>query len=79
MDGRGTWRRALARRDVWLRALSVGLPVGLCQVVLNQGDHWLAGAVDRAVVAKTVLTPLVTVCVALVAAAGGRRKDRLGG
>ncbi|MFN3486188.1 MAG: hypothetical protein ACK44W_11995 [Planctomycetota bacterium] len=55
----------------WRRALGVGLPVGLAQAALNQGDQWVRHAVDWTVVAKTVLTPLVSILVAWISAAAG--------
>jgi hypothetical protein len=56
------------RRPVWCRALLVGLSVGAVQVAVNQGDYWLQGNVTAAVVVKSVLSPLITVSVALLSA-----------
>ncbi|MBI2517816.1 MAG: hypothetical protein HYV95_13010 [Opitutae bacterium] len=57
-----------ALRAVWLRAARFSLPVGLLQVAINQGDHWLHGQVTPVVLAKSLLTPLVTYSVALCTA-----------
>lgn len=62
---------AVRRGAAWRWALAVGLPVGLVQATLNQGDLWIRHAVDWTVVAKTVLTPLVSVLVAWISAAAG--------
>jgi hypothetical protein len=59
-------------RSVW-RAAWVGLPVGLVQVMINQGDRWWAHSVDAGVVLKSVLTPLVSMGVAIAAVAAARR------
>ena len=61
--------RALADRRVWRRAAPIGLSVGALQVVLNQGDHWLNHQIDAAVIFKSILSPLVTLGVALASAA----------
>ena len=55
-------------RKTWRQALLLGLPVGLLQVVLNQGDHWWRHQIDAAVVAKTVLSPLLSCSIALASA-----------
>jgi hypothetical protein len=52
-----------------LRACKIGLVVGLVQVAINQGDRWLGLSIDGPVIAKTVLTPLVTLGVAWLSAA----------
>jgi hypothetical protein len=56
-------------KALWGRAALVGLPVGLLQVAINQGDRWIAHSIDAGVVFKSVLTPLVSVAVALAAGA----------
>ncbi len=58
---------------VWGRTLRIGLPVGLLQVCINQGDAWLAGAVTGAVIFKSLLSPAVSCAIAFVSAAGARR------
>jgi hypothetical protein len=63
-----------AVRAVWLRAARISVPVGLLQVALNQGDHWLHGHVTGAILAKTLLTPVVTYSVALVTAVATYRQ-----
>jgi hypothetical protein len=65
-----------AARSIWRRAAWVGLPVGVVQVLINQGDRWWAHSIDAGVVLKSVLTPLVSLGVALAAAAAARRGDR---
>jgi len=45
---------------VWARAAKLGLVVGLIQVLLNQGDHWLRHEVDAVIVAKSILSPLLS-------------------
>ena len=64
------WLEALAQKEVWLRASKVGIPIGLLQAVINQGDVWLSQSVDAAVLTKTIVSPLVTFSVALISAAG---------
>ncbi len=61
---------------VWSRTLSIGLPVGLLQAVINQGDLWLAGAVTGAVVLKTFLSPMVSCAIAFASAATARRSSQ---
>lgn len=56
---RRLWRQALRQRSVWMRAVKLGLTVGLLQAVINQGDHWLSGQVDQRVVLKSVVSPLI--------------------
>jgi len=48
----------------WRRTLLLGLPIGLLQVALNQGDHWWRHQVDAAVVAKSILSPLLSCSIA---------------
>jgi hypothetical protein len=66
------------RRVPWKRAVKLGLTVGLLQVAINQGEFWLRHAVDAAVVFKSVLTPLVTFTVALVAGMDAMREKEKG-
>lgn len=66
---RGSWLAPFAVRSVWLRAARVALPVGLLQDCINQGDFWLRGEFTTPVVTKSLLTPVVTLGVALLAAA----------
>jgi hypothetical protein len=62
------WR---ACRDpaVWLRAARLGLVVGLIQVTLNQGDHWLHGHITAGVIIKSILSPLLSFGIAFASAA----------
>jgi hypothetical protein len=64
-------RYASAGRDpqVWRRTLLLGVPVGLLQAALNQGDHWWQHQVDATVVAKTILCPLLSCSIAFLSAA----------
>ncbi|HYC73033.1 MAG TPA: hypothetical protein VEB66_17615 [Opitutaceae bacterium] len=71
-----SWLAPLARRAVWARAAKVALPVGLLQDCINQGDFWLRGEFTPTVVAKSLLTPVVTLAVALFAAASTYRLIR---
>lgn len=68
-------RRLAAFREpaVWLGAAKVALPIGLLQVCINQGDAWLAGRVTATVLAKSLLTPAVTLAVAVLSAAAAWR------
>ena len=63
------WREALCQTVVWRRSAVVGLPIGMLQAVLNQGDVWLRHEATAGTVAKTILSPLVTFSVALISAA----------
>lgn len=54
---------------VWTRAAKLGLVVGLIQVSLNQGDHWLQGHVTTGVVIKSILSPLLSFGIAFASAA----------
>jgi hypothetical protein len=69
-----TSRLVLASRDprVWRRTLALGLPVGLLQATLNQGDHWWRHEVGPVVVVKTILSPLLSCAIAFVSAAATR-------
>ena len=58
-DKRALWLLALRQRSVWLRALKFGFTAGLLQAAVNQGDFWLRHAVGPAVVAKTIVSPLI--------------------
>jgi hypothetical protein len=58
---------------VWGRTLRIGLPVGLLQVAINQGDAWLSGVITTAVVLKSILSPTVSCAIAFTAASSARR------
>ena len=64
--------RALGEPAVWRRAARLGLVVGLIQVALNQGDHWVRGEVTRLIVLKSVSSIFVAVLVVLLASASTR-------
>jgi len=59
------------RWPVLKRALKVGLSVGLLQAAISQGDLWWKGEVTAGVVAKTILSPLVTFTVVLMTGSKG--------
>lgn len=63
------WRATLARPATWRRGLAIGLPVGLLQVSVNQGDVWLRGAADLTVVVKSLASPMIAVGIAVLSAA----------
>ncbi|HWN93958.1 MAG TPA: hypothetical protein VNT99_02905 [Methylomirabilota bacterium] len=67
---RSLWVQAFRQALVWRRAAAVGLPIGVLQAVINQGDVWLRHEETFATVAKTIVSPLVTFSVALISAAG---------
>ena len=63
------WLQALGQTAVWRRAALFGLPVGILQAVINQGDVWLRHEQTAGTVTKTLVSPLVTFSVALISAA----------
>ncbi|HEY6166509.1 MAG TPA: hypothetical protein VI454_00625 [Verrucomicrobiae bacterium] len=67
-DNRALWVLALRQRSVWLRALRLGLTAGVLQATVNQGDHWLHGPLDRAVMIKSIVSPLIGFTLVLVSA-----------
>lgn len=72
---RSLYWRACLDGHVWRRAAKLGLVVGLIQVALNQGDHWLRHQVDAAVVVKSILSPLLSFSIAFASAASTRVED----
>lgn len=64
----GLYWQVFRHPAVWRRAARLGLVVGLIQVALNQGDHWLRHEVDPAVVVKTILSPLLSFGIAFASA-----------
>jgi len=64
------WRAALRQPGVWRRACTLGLGTGVLQVAVNQGDFWIRHAVDGAVIAKTIASPLIAVGLVLFSSAG---------
>ena len=66
---RAYYWQALRTRAVWARAARLGLVVGLLQASLNQGDHWLHDEVTGLIVLKTILSPLLSLGIALASAA----------
>lgn len=66
---RALWAQAFRQPSVWRRAVRLGLSVGLLQATINQGDHWLSGAVDGTVLLKSIVSPLIGFTLVLVSAA----------
>lgn len=66
---RALWRQAFGQRSVWMRAVKLGLTVGFLQAAINQGDHWLGQAVDRTVLLKSIVSPLIGFTLVLFSAA----------
>lgn len=62
------WQKALSDKNVWQRSLRLGLPVGLLQIVINQGDVLLHGAWTSRVVFKLFACPSISVAIALASA-----------
>ncbi len=56
---RALWAQALRQRSVWMRAVKLGFTVGLLQAAINQGDHWWKHEVDRLVILKSMVSPLI--------------------
>lgn len=65
----GPYRQACRQPAVWARAARLGLVVGVIQVSLNQGDHWLRGEITTAVIIKSILSPLLSFGIAFASAA----------
>jgi len=61
--------QACRQPAVWIRAAKLGLVVGLIQVTLNQGDHWLRGEITTGVIIKSILSPLLSFGIAFASAA----------
>lgn len=66
---RELWALALRQRSVWLRALKLGLTVGLLQATINQGDRWWHHTVDSTVIIKSIVSPLIGFTLVLFSAA----------
>ena len=66
---RALWRQAFAQRSVWLRAVKLGLTVGMLQATVNQGDRWLSHSVDKIVLMKSIASPLIGFTLVLFSAA----------
>lgn len=60
--------QAFRHPAVWRRAARLGLVIGLIQVALNQGDHWLRHEVDPTVIGKSILSPLLSFSIAFASA-----------
>jgi hypothetical protein len=66
---RSSYWDALRQPSVWRRAARLGLVVGVLQVGINQGDHWLRHEITPGVVLKTILSPLLSFAIAFLSAA----------
>lgn len=66
---RALWGMAFRQRSVWLRAVKLGLTVGLLQATINQGDHWFRGELSRVVIIKSCVSPMIGFTLVLVSAA----------
>ncbi|MDD5140911.1 MAG: hypothetical protein PHY43_11695 [Verrucomicrobiales bacterium] len=66
---RDLWKLSFQQRAVWLRACKLGLTAGCVQAAVNQGDIWLHHAENAEVIAKTILSPVISFALVLVAAA----------
>ena len=66
------YAHALRETAVWRRALRLGTAVGLVQVALNQGDHWLRGEVTGLLILKSASSLLFAIFVVLLASASTR-------
>ena len=67
-DSASAWRDA----RVWRRTLMLGLPIGVLQAALNQGDHWWRHDVNALVLTKTILSPLLSCSIAFASAVAAR-------
>ncbi len=65
----GLWGEALRQKSVWLRAVKLGLSVGLLQASINQGDHWWHGEFNSTVVTKSIISPMIGFTLVLFSAA----------
>lgn len=71
--GAPSWLAPLAVRAVWLRAAKVALPVGVLQACINQGEFWVRGEFTAGVITRSLLTPVISLTVGLLAAASTYR------
>lgn len=70
MGRRDVWIRSLADPRAWGRGLRIGIPVGLLQAAVHQGEAWLRFAVDAQVLVKTAFSPAIAFLLVWVGAAG---------
>lgn len=68
----GPFRHALRERAVWRRSVRLGIGVGLVQVALHQGDHWVRGEITRTIILKSITSILFAIFVVLLASASTR-------
>lgn len=60
-----TWLDVASRREVLLRCAKVGLCVGTVLMLINHGDHLMAGEVEGLVLAKILISYFVPFSVSL--------------
>jgi len=70
-----TFLRALLLPAVWRKGAPIGLAVGLLQVAVNQGDHWMRHEINQTVIIKSILSPLIALSLAVVSAAASHQKS----
>lgn len=63
------WVSAAMSGRVWRRSIRLGLPVGMLQVMVNHGDTFMRHAAVSETFIKSILSPLLSISVAWVAAA----------
>jgi hypothetical protein len=68
-----TFLRALLLPAVWRKAAPIGLAVGLLQVAVNQGDHWLSHEITTTIIIKSIISPLIGLGLAVVSAAASHQ------
>ena len=66
---RALWALAFRQPSVWLRAVRLGLTVGLLPATINQGDRWISHTVDKIVLVKSIVSPLVGFALVLISSA----------
>lgn len=66
---RALWGQAFRQKSVWLRAVKLGLSVGMLQATINQGDHWWHGEFSSTVIAKSIVSPFIGFTLVLFSAA----------
>ena len=69
---RSHYFRALGEPAIRQRALRLGSLVGLVQVALHQGDHWLRGEVTALIVLKSAASVAFAIFVVLLASVSTR-------
>jgi hypothetical protein len=75
-NGTPSYLRRLLLPAVWRKAAPIGLVVGVIQICINQGDHWLNHQITAGIVIKTILCPLVSLGVAVASAAATHNENK---